>query len=317
MSAQVSPPKYVFGTRWLWVMVCVFAAGEWAILFYPGLWQSFSFLRQEPRAVVCSDWLEPATAFLRLRAWVIVSLAQAIIWGVVTYTSIRYLIGLWPTGEPAARWRRVVNVVFRSMMFSLGLWFFLEPAPRWDFGCFSQHMNVRGAGALAYVAVGSATIVMWVLEDRVGNLAVTRPDLEVTLKYLELRQKLQTLLSLASLILTFGIIGLVTRRAFIDISHRSFYEQPITLEGFEYTILLGLAYAPVHAAFNSVGKNIRDGLMPRPSKDSVTAVQEWSRLSNELGDLMQIGLYDWKSLGPIFPILAPFLLGLLSAFARR
>jgi len=158
---------------------------------------------------------------------------------------------------------------------------------------------------------------MWVLENRVRNLAVIGPEPNVPLNFLDLRRKLQTLLSMSSVVLAFGIVGLITRQAFIELSPKNFFSQPIILEGFEYTILLGLAYAPVHAAFNSVGAKIRDGLLPRPSKSSVAALQEWSRLSSKLGDLMHIKLYDWKSFGPGFPILAPFLLGLLSSLVKH
>lgn len=316
LSAEVKPPKHLLDTKWVWATVCVFVVGEWAILFYPSLPHWLSFMRQLPPKVSCSDWSKPETAFWNLKAWVIVSLSQAAIWGAVTAASIRCLIGLWRTGEPAGRLRRVVTLVLRGMAFGFGLWFFLTPAPAWDLGCFSQHINVRGAGALGYVAVGAATIVMWVLENRAAKLAATQPGLEVTRKYLEFRKKLQTLLSLSSLVLVFGIIGLITRRSFLEFSPKNFFPQPIALEGFEYTILLGLAYAPVHAAFNSVGAKILDHLAPYPSKGDVTALQDWSRLSSKLGELMQIRLYDWKSFGPVFPILAPFLLGLLSDLVK-
>ena len=132
--------------------------------------------------------------------------------------------------------------------------------------------------------------------------------------YLELRHKLQVLLSMASLILAAGVLGLMTRRAFLKpISPDSFFPASIVMEGFEYTILLALAYAPVHAAFNTVGAKLRESLVPpAPANDSIEAIQSWAGLSNSLGELLQISIYDWKSFGPGFPILAPFLLGLLS-----
>jgi hypothetical protein len=299
-------------------MVFVFVAAEWVILFHPRLSSSVRFLRQAPQTVDCPNWPQAETAFFNLKVWVIVSLAQAIIWGVVTYASIRWLFDLWRTGEQAGRWRRVVTVILRSLIFGLGLWFFLTPVPYWHLGCFSQHLSAQGAGSLAYVAVGSATIVMWILENRVCKLADTRANVEAVHKYLELRQKLQTLLSMSSLVLVLGVIGLVTRQAFIEpLSMNIVFPHSIVLEGLEYTILLGLAYAPVHSAFSRVGGKIRDDLTPYPSRDDVAAIQQWSRLSNELGDVMQIGLHDWKRFGPGFPILAPFLLSLLSTLVKH
>jgi hypothetical protein len=170
---------------------------------------------------------------------------------------------------------------------------------------------------LGYAAVGSAVVVMWVLENRVGSLDTAQSDIAVPLRYLELRQKLQALLSMSSLVLVFGIVGLTTRRSFVALSPKNFFPQPIILEGFEYTVLLALAYAPVHAAFNSVGARIRDCLVPAPGTNDVKALEEWSRASNKLGDLLQLKVYDWKTFGPVFPILAPFLLGLLSDFVKH
>lgn len=111
----------------------------------------------------------------------------------------------------------------------------------------------------------------------------------------------------------------MTRRAFLQpISPDSFFSGSIVLEGFEYTVLLALAYAPVHAAFNTVGIKLRKSLIPAtPTNDSTEALQSWASLSNNLGELLQISVYDWKSFGPGFPILAPFLLSLLSGLIKR
>ncbi|HZD95138.1 MAG TPA: hypothetical protein VE133_12840, partial [Candidatus Sulfotelmatobacter sp.] len=79
-----------------------------------------------------------------------------------------------------------------------------------------------------------------------------------------------------------------------------------------------LAYAPVHAAFNTIGVKLRETLVPAtPDNDTLEGIQKWAKASNELSELLQISIYDWKSFGPGFPILAPFLLSLLSGLVRR
>ncbi len=156
-------------------------------------------------------------------------------------------------------------------MFGLGLWFFLTPPPSWTEGMFLRPCEcAKSSGVLAYLAVGCATIVMWVLENRVCSLPVEYSRLAAISRYLQLRHKLQTLLSMASLALAFGVIGLMTRRAFLQpISPDSFVPGSIVLEGFEYTVLLGLAYAPVHAAFNTIGVKLRETLVPAsPDQDN-------------------------------------------------
>ena len=72
-------------------------------------------------------------------------------------------------------------------------------------------------------------------------------------------------------------------------------------------MLLGLAYAPVHAAFNTIGVKLRETLVPdSPDQDNLDGIQKWAKASNELGDLLQITMYDWKTLGPDFPSLRHF-----------
>ncbi len=322
MKADTGEHRRVSNSRWLWVFVFLFACAEWAIVFKPDLRSSFTFVRLRPELFPCVDLPKDVDArllFFNFKIWTIVSLTQAIGWGVVAYISLRWLIGLWRTGEATGRGKRVGQIAIRSLMFGTGLWFFLTPPPSWEMGCFSGHVNVEASGVLAYVAVGLATIVMWILENRVCALPDVAREPSVIIQYLELRHKLQVLLSMASLILASGVLGLMTRRAFLQpISPRSFFPSSIVMEGFEYTILLALAYAPVHAAFNAVGTRLRETLIPPlPAGSGAEAIQSWAKVSNDLGELLQISIYDWKTFGPGFPILAPFLLGLLSNLAKH
>jgi hypothetical protein len=112
-KARLTAATHVLDTKWLWVVVFAFAATEWAILFSPNILDSFSFIRQLPEAVSCPDWPKPKTAYLNLKAWIVVSLSQAVIWGAVTFASVRWLIGLWREGEAAGRSRRPSRRAFR------------------------------------------------------------------------------------------------------------------------------------------------------------------------------------------------------------
>jgi hypothetical protein len=313
---QTTPRQELFGRRWLWLSIVLFIVGEWVIVFRPDLLTSFSFFRQLPENVHCDTFPKTDVSFFNLKMWVIVSLAQAAVWGAVFHTSIRWLIELWRAGEPQGRKWRVLKVSIRFLIFACGLWFVLTPESPWVLDCFSKNVTVHGSAGLGYLAVGSAVVVMWILENRINALDVEQ-HATVVRQYIELRQKLQTLLSMSSLVLAFGIIGLVSRRTFLElISQGNLYPQSIMLEGFQYSILLGLAYAPVHASFNVVGTKIRNVLAPPPARGNATGLQEWSRLSNDLSDLLQIRMYDWKTFGPGIPILAPFLLGLLSTLFK-
>jgi len=317
-SSQTEQKRQLLGRVLLWLVIALFVAGEWMIIFRPDLGTSFNFLRQPPRNVQCSEWSQAETElrFFNLKVWAIVSLSQAVVWGAVFFIAVRWLAGLAMTGASEGRWARVLKVAVRFLAFTFGLWFFLTPTHSWDLRCFSAHVTAHNSGALGYLAVGAAVLVMWVLENRVAALDA-ETHLGAVRQYLELRQKLQTLLAMASFVLAFGVIGLITRKTFVElISRQDLYPQSVMLEGFEYTILLGLAYAPVHASFNAAGVRIRNALVPLPVKGDVKGLQEWSRLSNDLSDLLQISLYDWKTFGPGIPILAPFLLGLLSTLFK-
>lgn len=312
--------KRIFDTRWLWLLVFLFISSEWLIIFTPDLRSSFSLMRQRPELFPCPTLAQGAALlFFNFKVWVVVSLTQAVTWGVVAYISLHWLGELWRTGEAAGRWRRIGSIGVRSVLFGASLWFFLTPAPGWNLGCFAGRINIRASGVLAYLAVGFATVVMWTLENRVCALPMDQGQAITTRRYLDLRHKLQTLLSMSSLLLAFGVVGLMTRRAFLQpISPASFFPGSIVLEGFEYTVLLALAYAPVHAAFNAVGATLRSALLPAiPPNADTKDIENWARLSSELGDLLQISVYDWKSFGPGFPILAPFLLSLLSGLVRH
>lgn len=318
MKDEAKGRKRIFDIRWLWLLVFLFVSAEWLIVFKPDLRTSFNFLRQNPASFSCQALpKQSALLFFNFKSWAIVSLTQAIIWGVVAYISLHWLAELWRDGDPAGRWKRIGVIAMRCVMFGIGLWFFLTPSPDWHEGCFANNVNVRGSGALAYLAVGFSTIVMWVLENRVCDLPA-ESRLAAIAHYLRLRHKLQTLLSLASLVLVFGVIGLMARRAFLQpIFPDGFLPGSIVLEGFEYTVLLALAYAPVHAAFNTIGVKLRETIVPdSPDNDNLEGIQKWAKASNELNELLQISMYDWKNFGPGFPILAPLILGLLSGLLK-
>src|ERR1051326_8462693 len=140
MKVEARAHERIFNTRWLWILVFFFALGEWAIIFAPDIHSSLVFLRQAPRSFSCGDLAgDAALLFFNFKVWVLVSLAQAIGWGVVAYVALRWLGQLWRTGEAAGRWQRVGKITLRAFMFALGLWFFLTPSPSWNMGCFRGH----------------------------------------------------------------------------------------------------------------------------------------------------------------------------------
>lgn len=310
------------GNFWLWISITLFVAIEWVLIFRPSFRTSFTFFYQLPRDFSCSQLskADSELGFFNWKMWAIFCLSQAIVWGAVFYISTRRIIDLWGTGERTGRSWRVFKVIFRLLAFGFGLWFFLTPTHAWDLGgCFSEHVTVAGAPALGYIAVGSSVLAMWILGNRVSTLDVESGCLIVARQYLVFRKHLQSLLSMSSMILVFGVIGLLTRKSFFESVSRQrlFYPHSILLEGFEYTLLLALAYAPVHAAFNLIGIKIRNALIPNSAKEDGSDFQQWWRFSQDLDDLLQIKIDDWRTLGPSFSILAPFLLGLVSTLVKK
>jgi len=326
MNGESTGRRHIVDARW-WLLtwVFLFLCLEWWNIFGWNLRAASIFLYQTPESFTCPDQPRKAASdFFNFKVWLVVALAQAVVWGVVASVALRWLFHLWLyTRETAGRLRRKITVaiLLRVILFGGSLWFFLwflTPLPDWELGCFKGHIDVKLAGLPAYLAAGLAATTMWVLEKRVYSLKAEQGQFATTRNYLELRHKLQILLLMASVVLAFGVIGLITRRTFLQgISPESFFPNSIVLESFEYTLLLALAYAPVHAAFNSVGTQLRDALIPAPSDDSPETVQEWVKRFNAISDLMQIQVYDWKSFGPGFPILAPFLVGLLSDLLKK
>lgn len=323
MAVESTARKRIYNSKWwLWFWIFFFVSLEWWNIFSWNVPASFRFVSQTPETFSCLQRpLQSRLEFFNFKVWLIVALAQAVVWGTVASVALRELLDLWSTAGGACRWRRRVTgaVAVRALLFGAGLGFlllFLTRFPQWELGCFKGHLRMEMAGLPAYLAAGLAAIIMWLLEKRICILNM-RNRRAATQLYLKLRQELQKSLLMASLVLVFGVIGLVTRRTFLqELSPNSFFPNSIVLEGLEYTLLLALAYAPVHAAFNSVGATLLEMLVPLPAGDRPEDIQDWIKRSNDFGDLMQIRVYDWKSFGPGFPILAPFLMSLLASLLK-
>src|SRR3954452_25061291 len=85
------------------------------------------FLYQTPESFTCPDQPRKAASdFFNFKVWLVVALAQAVVWGVVASVALRWLFYLWLyTRETAGRLRRKITVaiLLRVILFGGSLWF--------------------------------------------------------------------------------------------------------------------------------------------------------------------------------------------------
>src|SRR5262249_32691172 len=160
---------------------------------------AFAYVHRSPQSFSCPGWdaAKAAGDFFNFKVWVIIALAQAVIWGTVAAVSFRWLVYLWPKPRAAGMLKEVWSAILvRVLLFGGGLAFFmlyLTPLPYWDLGCFTGYIRINLAGLPAYMAAGLAAAAMWVLEQRVYSLSPGAGLLATTRYYLDLRHKLQVL----------------------------------------------------------------------------------------------------------------------------
>lgn len=249
-------------------------------------------------------------------------LIQAVLWGTVSYVSFLWIFEFWITGDPRGRAVRVIRVFCRICVFASPMILLLHRNPAWQLGMYSSEVNFTGAGVIAFVAAGAIASCMWVAESRVLWLTQGRglsDPLSTVQRYFVLRQKVQLLLFLLSLVLVMGIVGVLIRRMCAQSfnGNHAYPAEAVVLEGLVYTFLIALAYVPVHTTFNTIGTRIREAAVSYPRPSSIVGIETWSKQLTELDDILKLRIEEWKTIGPGFPILAPFLISLLSGLINK
>jgi hypothetical protein len=188
---------------------------------------------------------------------------------------------------------------------------------------FVPHYRVQIglASAIGALVALLAGVGLWLTNDQVRAIArpagdYTTDDIEV---FLALRADLQACLYALGLILSGAVVGAAAQRSatLATPGHDPFGLDGVLLYGTYFTIVLAVAYLPVHATLLVVGKEIRDGMMPpMPAPTVAGAVnpdwEAWVTRYGSLGDLLELGVGANASLQAGVLILSPLLGALIS-----
>jgi hypothetical protein len=275
---------------WLWVTVVGFLAVEWSTVFRLDMRHSLAMVCTRPdllwaaisgyaqnNNVACTihTLSDGQDAVLVLRTWIVLTLSVAIFGGAVVYVCLKWLVDLWRERESAGRLVRIVRIVLRVTLFGAILALLSPPDPGWDLGCFTGRISLAGTSVPIFAVCGFVFSTMWALQFRVESLGVDSAGQELFLSYMELRHKLQVLMSLISLLFVAGVVLLLLRREVVDLGSPAnlWPRQAILLRGIEYSVLLSVAYAPIHSSINAVGCRIRESAMQRTSAIDASSIQ--------------------------------------------
>jgi hypothetical protein len=272
---------------------------------------ALSFLHRQPEN-------STANAFFTVKIWIVIMLVQALLSGAVSYSAFWHLREMWRCGRPETRRSRIRVISLRVLPFACALYVLLPPERGWNLGAYQYDLRVLWSGGMPIFAAGIATIAMWSLEQHVREITACCVLRDLA-RFIRLRQSIQTMLSMSSAILALGVFSLFARRALVLVVSKNnvFSEWQVLLQALEYTVMIGLAYIPVHSSVNQAALRLRDAILPRVTDSQASLVLDFSKSMTGLDEMLQVRLHDWKSLGPGFAILAPSLLGLIANVAGR
>ena len=303
----------------LWLTGAFFLTSEWAIIFRHDLLGALGFFLQVPASVVCPP-RPVGELFLQTKIWVLFMLTEAMLCGMFTFSAARVLIDLWQSSDSHRRVVRICRVSFRVAAFASIMVFMQVPEPRhWNYGCFAGRIETYFSGFLPIVAVSFAAAAMWFIEMRIDGLERCPPRLAVISELLSYRHRVQSLLAGASALLVLGVISILLRRALIEslAPANPFPGESVVYQGFEYTVLVGFAYFPVHLSLGAVSANFRETILSEGEFLSASEMLQWSTRGSALDELLHLSFHEWKNFGPGFAISAPVVMGILSDLAKK
>jgi hypothetical protein len=244
------------------------------------------------------------------------SLTGSGIIGAIAGWSVLRVIELWRTGKNTA-YRVGLNLA-KGLFFGAVMWVFLPPA-MWPPVPTPERFRMASTSIPYYIAISLAMSALWVVERRFSELAISSSDANAVKAYLSLRSLAQSLVSLASAILVLGIISLAIRNALFRALNPTCGIAPESLlyEGLIYTVLLAVAYIPIHARFNAVGESVLDQLLKDVPMDGATNVQNWLKVKADIENLLELRTYEWKAFGPGLAVIAPLLTGFVTKGIER
>jgi hypothetical protein len=202
--------------------------------------------------------------------------------------------------------------------FVLSTTLFLAPDFHIKIGLLTTRVLVLNFVSFGVVLVGAigGWLIYFALEV---DFACNSKKATIT-NFAELRVKLNTLLWVVGLILGASIIAMAgLRNAIIAYNKRSsaFPGQYLFIYGAFFSALLALAYLPIHARALSVGRSLRDRLLPIPDQGNVTSVGEWNANRKALEDALSFDLSGNSSARTALAILTPLAGSLIGLLLQR
>ena len=93
MNGESTGRRHIVDARWwLLTLVFLFLCLEWWNIFGWNLRAASIFLYQTPESFTCPDQPRKAASdFFNFKVWLVVALAQAVVWGVVASVALRWL----------------------------------------------------------------------------------------------------------------------------------------------------------------------------------------------------------------------------------
>lgn len=304
------------------ISAAVFAVFQWFFILHMSFCQSIDFFRS--RGFVkefcglskdCSvqDQIR-ITQAAQMQIWVLITIAGAALAGAISAWCLLAIVNLWKTGDAQDRVRRIASIVWRFLVFSAILWLISPISEKPDLGCYGNYIRVKGAGGVLFLAIGFVMAAIWAVEMRIGSPEPEATKVKMLLHFIELRGRMQSLFTMASILLVGGIIHVAVRYSMEGALSKGncTTSEEVLQEGLSYTILLACAYIPIHARFNRVGDQLLDSFSAEPESAESEKITLWATNRKSLEDLMNLRSYEWKSFGPGLAVMAPALAGFVS-----
>jgi hypothetical protein len=294
-----------------WTVV-VFVVAELLYVLPLGSHQRLLFFKDSAEAVKCIP--PPSLAqLMQARAWLLTILACAALAGAIASRSLLIIIGLWKSGNRETRRYRMSAILWRVVFFAVFL-LWISPYPPHLSGPCASSFRMYYSPTPLYPALAFCMSAIWALEQRVLELDCASGSIDTLTAYIDFRARLQSLFSLASLILVFAVTQIAQRQSLQTALSPIPAAIPKTawLEGLSYTLLLACAYIPIHATFNRVGDHLLHAICQDPPCTEAKTLKEWTENRKSLQELLSLGSFEWKAFGPGVAVIAPALAGFVA-----
>ena len=175
-------------------------------------------------------------------------------------------------------------------------------------------LRVLTLNMLSFCVVLIGAIGGWLVYFALSDDFVTTPTKASVDHFVDLRLRLNSLLSVVGLILGASIVGMAgLRNAVIAFNDESsaFPGQYLFIYGAFFSALLALAYLPIHRRALTVGRTLRDLLLPLPSGDNWTSIAEWNANRKALEEVLSLDLSANLSARTGAAILTPLVASLI------